>query len=99
MKDNKAKLGLLIAALLTIGQASNAGDQNSENSQEEFAPIEVLTPEHRANLLPQIELLRKTIKIDWNSIAIGINPKGELVLKSKEAAKMGSTANPTCWAM
>lgn len=97
MKDNKAKLGLLIAALLSLGQASNANDQNTENGQEDFAPIEALAPEHRESLIPQIELLRKTIKIDWNSVAIGINKKGELVLKGKEAAKIGSVANPTCW--
>jgi hypothetical protein len=97
MKDNKAKLGLLIAALLTIGQVSNANDKSIE--QDEFAPIEALTPEHRASLLPQIELLRKTIKIDWNSVALGINQNGELVLKGKEAAKLETTANPTCWGM
>lgn len=98
MKDNNTKLGLLIAALLTMGQASNADDSKAESKLELFAPIETLAPEHRAALFPQVDLLRRTVKIDWNSVAIGINQKGELVLKSKEAAKMGSTANPTCWA-
>lgn len=97
MKDNKAKLGLLVAALLTMGQVSNAGDQNAENNQDEFAPFETLAPEHRASLIPQIELLRKSIKIDWNSVVIGINQKGELVLKGKVASKLGPVSNPTCW--
>lgn len=97
MKDNKAKLGLLVAALLTLGQVSNASEQNTENNQDEFAPFETLASEHRAVLIPQIELLRKTVKIDWNSVLIGINRKGELVLKGKIGSKLGPVSNPTCW--
>ena len=97
MKDNKANLGLLVAALLTIGQASSANEPSSENAVEAFAPIEALAPEHRSALAPQIKILRETIKIDWNSVAIGINQHGELTLKGKIEAKLKSTANPTCW--
>ncbi len=99
MKDNKTKLGFLVAALLSIGQASSANEPSSENAVEEFAPIEALAPEHRSALAPQIKLLRETIKIDWNSVVIGINQHGELTLKGKLEAKLKSTANPTCWAM
>ena len=98
MKDNKTKMGLLVAALLALGQAAQAESSKIENLQEEFAPIETLTPEYRAMLHPQIEMLRKTVKIDWNSVAIGINPKGELVLKGNASTRTGTTASPTCWA-
>lgn len=98
MKDNKVKLGLFVAALLTMAQSAQSTSSRTEDAQEEFAPIETLTPEYRAMLRPQIELLRKTIKIDWNTVAIGINKKGELTLKGREAAGNENAANPTCWA-
>lgn len=97
MKNNKEKLGLLVAALLTMGQAAQANSSKSEDTQEEFAPFETLAPEYRDLLRPQIELLRKTVKIDWDSVAIGINKKGELILKGKTAAGLENAANPTCW--
>lgn len=98
MRENKTKMGLLVAALLAMGQTSQSEPSKFENIQEDFLPIENLILEDRAALHPQIELLRKSVKIDWSSIAIGINHKGDLVLKGKEAADIKGMANPTCWA-
>ena len=98
MNDNNKKMGLLVAALLSMGSTAKAESLNLPKSLEDFAPLESLSPDHRALLHPQIDLLRKTIKIDWNSVAIGINSKGELTLIGKEAAAMEKTASPTCWA-
>ncbi len=98
MNDNNSKMGLLVAALLSLSQTTQAESLTVQNSIEEFAPLESLSADYRAMLHPQIEFLRKTIKIDWNSVAIGINPKGELVLKGREASKLEKAASPTCWA-
>lgn len=98
MNDNNSKMGLLVAALLSLSQTAQAENMNLQNSLEEFAPLESLSPDYRAMLHPQIELLRKTIKVDWNTIAIGINPKGDLVLKGKDLSKIEKAASPTCWA-
>lgn len=95
MKNSNTKLGLLVAALLSVGQTSKANRSISGNEQ--FTPIERLAPQDRAVLMQQIEILRKTVKIDWDSVVIGINQDGELVLKGKDAAKVTPVSNPTCW--
>lgn len=98
MKDNKTKIGLLVAALMTMGQATQAEPSKADSAEEDFAPIESLSPEYRIMLSPQIDLLRKAIKIDWKTVDVGINRKGELILKGKQLGKIGEGANPTCWA-
>lgn len=97
MKDNKTKLSLLVATLLTMGYAAQAKFNKGEIAQDGFAPIESLAPEDRTTLMPQIEMLRKDSHIDWNSVSVGINAKGEIVLMERDAADEGP-ANPTSWA-
>ena len=98
MSNNKSKLSLLIAALLTMGHSASQAKPSKEEFNNDFAPIESLAPEERANLHPQIEMLRRTVEIDWNSVAIGINSNGKLILKGKGAGNTVLMANPTCWA-
>ncbi len=98
MKDNKSKLSLLVAALLTMGHSASQAKPGKVEVENDFASIESLAPEERASLHPQIEMLRRTVDIDWNSVAIGINSSGKLILKGKGAGNTTLMANPTCWA-
>ncbi|MBX3033563.1 MAG: hypothetical protein KF865_06520 [Bdellovibrionaceae bacterium] len=95
MKNAKPKLGALVAAAIMGACAVATADGKAS---ETFIPLESLTPQERIALQPRIELLDKYVKIDWQNVLVGLNEKGELVLRDKNAVEMQRVAEPTCWA-
>ncbi len=59
--------------------------------------LENLSPQDRAAVQERIRVLDQQIKIDWNSVIIGINEKGEIVLLPRAGCEP-QAANPSCWA-
>lgn len=99
MKDNKQKIAMIVAALVSLGQTVKAQSSDLEKNKiecQDFIPFESLAPEIRVQFQEQIRLLRKTVKIDWSTVTLGLNSKGEIVL---QARPMGTLANPTCYSM
>lgn len=99
MKDNKQQIAMIVAALVSLGQSvraenSNLGSINED--QQDFIPFESLQPEVRLQFQEQIQLLRKTVKIDWSNITMGLNSQGQISLKARPTDKL---ANPTCYSM
>lgn len=99
MKDNKQKIAMIVAALVGLGQTVKAQSSDLEKNKiecQDFIPFESLAPEIRVQFQEQIKLLRKTVKIDWSTVTLGLNSKGEIILQARPMDKLG---NPTCYSM
>lgn len=94
MKNAKPKIGLLVAAALVgISQAAIAGS----DVQKTFIPLENLTPQERAALEPQLKSLDQSVRIDWESVILGVNEKGELTLRNRNDVKLEMVSEPSCF--
>lgn len=91
MKETNQKLGLLVAALISAGQIASA-----DTKTEDFIPLEALTPSQRIALEPSIHILDQSFKVDWDSVALGVNHKGELILRERN--RLVGVEQPSCWA-
>lgn len=96
MKDTKPKLSLLVAAAL-VGMSSIASGQVPSTNEEAFTPIESLAPEVRAYFEEQVRLLDQSVRIDWNSVIVGINERNELILKDRLTPNIQHVEQPSCW--
>jgi len=101
-KNNKSKLGLMVATILATAPGISKADtvqqqEQSQASKKTFIPIEELNPELRAHIFEKIRLVSSLIKIDWETIIIGIDENGEVVLKAKSDSDFQVLGNPTCW--
>lgn len=95
MRTTKPKLSALVAAALVgVSQTAVADSQGPQA----FIPIEKLSPQERMTLKPRIESLYHNMNIDWDSIAIGLNEKGELVLRGRSTFEDRDVPEPSCWA-
>lgn len=95
MKNRKSELSLIVTAAL-IGISSTGLAQ--QNSTSLFTPIEQLDPQSRSILVEKIQQIEKVVKIDWQTIVIGIDENGDLILKERKIINRGPVANPSCWA-
>lgn len=95
MKNTKPKLGLLVAAAL-IG-VSHTSQAQTSTAQEEFVPLEKLSPEARVFYEQQVHELEQNMRIDWESVILGVDGKGILVLKDRRSANLDMVAEPSCW--
>ncbi len=94
MKKQKSKLSVLVAtALLGIGPFAMA----DEHGLETFIPLESLNPQERNSLQPQIRELLEGGDIDWETFILGVNEKGELVLRERSAGPVSPVGQPSCW--
>ncbi len=92
MKQTKQKMGLVIAALIGVSQVAQANSYG-----EDFIPLENLKPSERRMFEPQVRLLDQSIKIDWESVILGVNKNGELILKDRFEGDLDMVSQPSCW--
>lgn len=83
---------IVAAALLSSGSAM----ASTVDVQSTFIPIENLVPSERAALEDRIKALLEYVKIDWKTVEIGVNEKGEIVLRGRDP-NSPTAANPSCW--
>ena len=96
MKSTKTKMGLLVAAAL-MNMSHTAKAQSSMRPIEKFIPLEQLPAEERAKYEQLIHDLESVIRIDWESVILGVDENGKLVLRSRSVEEMKHLANPSCW--
>lgn len=101
-KNNKSKLGIMVATFLAMAPGISMADpvqqqEQGQASKSTFIPIEELSPELRAQIFERIRIVSTLIKIDWETIVVGVNEKGEVVLKAKSETDLQVLGNPTCW--
>ncbi len=94
MKDNKKSFGKLVAAAL-VGLSANAVASTEVSAK--FTAYEDLPAEKRIELEPRLELLDQYVKIDWDQSVVGLNEKGELVVRDRQAIQLQDVTQPTCW--
>lgn len=96
MKNAKPKLGLLVAAaLLGMGHAAKAQVPIIPNGK--FTPLERLSTDERARYEQLIRDLERVVRIDWESVILGVDENGNLVLRGKNSAGLESVSEPSCW--
>lgn len=96
MNCKNTKLGFLVAAaLMSMNHAAKA--QFSAKTPKKFVPLEQLSTEERAKYERLINELESLITIDWDSVIIGIDENGKLVLRSRSIDEIKGIANPSCW--
>ena len=102
----KTKLGVLFATLLSLPPtASNASKDQAPQDQFEqeqaqkqtFTPLEELDPQLRGQILDKIQIISTFVEIEWDTVIIGINEKGQIVFKEINSIDMTPLRNPTCW--
>ena len=93
MKRKKQKMGLILAAAL-VGASQIA---SAENLKEDFIPLENLPPNQRIVFESQVRLLDQSLKVDWESVVVGVNERGELVLKDRKLVNLAEVSQPTCF--
>lgn len=105
-KNNKTKLGAIVATVLSMTSGVSIASTNSDSKPEQqeqikehkFIPLEQLTPEERAKVYEKLRIISSMIEIDWESISVGVNAKGQVVLKGANSNELVPLGNPTCWA-
>lgn len=94
MKNVKPKIGLLVAAAL-VGLSQTAGAKLT--NPEVFVPLEKLAPQDRALFEDQVRLLEQSVRMDWDSVILGVNKDGELTLKDRKLFDLQKVAAPSTW--
>jgi hypothetical protein len=92
MKDNQTILkSLVVSALLGVGHSASADGTAG------FTPLEELAPEQRATYAEQVELLSKSAQIDWDSVVVGVDQEGRMLLRAKTDVNLPEASKPSCW--
>ena len=103
--SKKAFNAIVAAALLSGGSAANAeSDANVNvsvsaaniNAKMKFLPLEKLAPIDRIILVDRVKTVLEQVKIDWKTVEVGVNEKGEIVFKSKDP-NSAAAGQPSCW--
>lgn len=93
MKSNgKAFNAIVTAALLSSGSVLA-----NEGVDKTFIPIEKLSSSDRAVVELRVRALLEYIKIDFDSVEVGIGKDGKIILRAKDLARAESEGNPSCW--
>lgn len=96
MKNAKPKLGLLVAAaLMGLGHAAKAQTPIIQNGK--FTPLEQLSTDERARYEQLIRDLERFVRIDWESVVLGVDEKGNLVIRGRNSGELKSVIEPSCW--
>lgn len=90
------KMGLLVAAAL-MSMSAVAKAQDNEKEVGRFIPLEQLPTEERAKYEQLIREIEAVIRIDWESVTLGVDEDGKLIIRSREAMPMKHLANPSTW--
>ena len=97
MKNAKPKLGLMVAAaLLGMGHAAHA-QMPIIPKDGEFTPLERLSTDERARYEQLIRYMERTMRIDWESVTLGVDENGNLVLRGRNSVGLESVSEPSCW--
>lgn len=94
MRIAKSKLGFLVTALLGISQAAQT---QVPVAPDKFIPLEKLSPEIRALYGKRIFELEQNANINWDTIVVGIDEKGALILKDRHSSNIEIVSSPSCW--
>ena len=89
------KMGLLVAAALMSMSAAKA--QESEKTVGRFIPLEQLPTEERAKYEQLIREIEAFVRIDWESVTLGVAEDGKLIIRSRDSVPMKHLANPSTW--
>lgn len=91
MKASKPKMAAVVAAaMMSLSHVAKADEQSK------ITLLEQLSPQDRAAVEERIRILDQQIKIDWNSVIIGLNEKGEIVLLPRNMCP-SRVGEPSCW--
>lgn len=90
MKSKILATAAVMTALVGLSQFAQA-----DNSQT-FTPIEDFEPEVRQAVADKIKELSKFIRIDWQTVIIGLNEKGEIVIRAKTETEMQVMGSFSC---
>jgi len=96
MKPGTKTFNAIVAAALLSSGSAVASTVDVQKST--FIPIENLAPSERAALESRIRALLEYVKIDWKTVEVGVNEKGDLVLQGRDP-NAPNAANPSCWAI
>lgn len=92
MKKSKPKMAAVVAAaLMSLSQTVSAEDRGT------ITLLENLSPQDRAKVEDRLRNLDQQIKIDWNSVVIGVNERGEIVLLPRNGCESYRISEPSCW--
>ena len=92
MKASKPKMTAVVAAaMMSLSHVAKADEQSK------ITLLEQLSPQDRAAVEERIRILDQQIKIDWNSVIVGLNEKGEIVLIPRHGCGEARIAEPSCW--
>jgi hypothetical protein len=86
--------GKSAAAIIAVLSMSNIA---LADSAKQFTPVENLTPEQRQEVYNKISNATQDMEIDWDSIALGMNEKGQPTLIQKNQVEMVGIGQPSCF--
>ena len=92
MKNKILATTTVLAAIVGLSHIAKAdpGDQ-------QFIPAEELAPEIRQQINSEVMQMTKHIHMDWDSIVVGINEKGEISIRSKLEVQLQATGGFSCY--
>lgn len=90
MKANRTKSAATLAAFLSITPISQG-----HAAGHSFTALEDLLPERRKQVAEQVDEMTKNINIDWDSLVIGVDENGQIVILPKDDADLQAVAKPS----
>jgi hypothetical protein len=81
----------VFAALIGMAQVAQA-----QSEEHQFTPIEELSPEIRQEIGSRVYELTKGLEIDWDQVALGLNEKGEIIIRAKTDLKLKAAGTFSC---
>lgn len=91
MKNKKSIFAVVLLGML------HAFAANASVQDEGFTPLEQLSPQARQALAQQVNALMQTAQIDWETVAVGVNDEGKLVIRSKDKVMLQQVSSPSTW--
>lgn len=95
---NNTKLRFLVAAAL-MGLSHTAQAEAPSVSDGKFTPLEQLSTDQRSQYQQLIRELMRNVRIDWNSVILGIDENGTLVIRARKPGETLDRAEPSCWTL
>ena len=80
MKRNILATSAVLAALVGLSQFAEAAD-----GPHTFTPIDELPAQTRQEVSASLTDLLKNLSVDWDTVVVGVNENGEIVLRAKTA--------------
>ena len=91
MKKRILATTTVLATLVGLGQIARA-----DGGGRQFIPIEQLPPETRQQVSSTLLELTKGLKIDWDSVVVGVDENGQICLRAKSETSLPTVDGFSC---